>query len=91
MNSIETYAALGAAGNKANGVGLSTTVLGWLVSNEVLALAGFLVAVGGFVITWYYKRKEFALKKKETEQRLKYEALRYKQLEDEIEEGNKRE
>jgi hypothetical protein len=30
---------------------------GWLASNEFLGLVGALVAVGGLVVTWYYKRE----------------------------------
>lgn len=56
----ETIDALGATGTKAIATGAGLTSFGWITSNEFLGLVGATVAVAGFVITWYYKRKSDA-------------------------------
>lgn len=53
----ETIEALGEAGNKTTIAGAGLTGWGWLTSNEFLGVAGLLVAIGGVVVAWYYKRK----------------------------------
>ena len=51
-------ATLAAAGSKATYGGASASVLGWLTANEFAVLIGAAVAVGGFLVNWYYKAKD---------------------------------
>lgn len=53
----ETIEQVGGAANKVTLAGAGMTGWGWLASNEFLGLMGALVAVGGLVVTWYYKRE----------------------------------
>ena len=53
----ETLESVGAAGNKAAIAGASLTSWGWLTSNEFFGLIGAVVAIGGLMVTWYYKRE----------------------------------
>ena len=53
----ETIEQVGGAANKVTLAGAGMTGWGWLASNEFLGLVGALVAVGGLVVTWYYKRE----------------------------------
>ena len=53
----ETIEQVGGAANKVTLAGAGITGWGWLASNEFLGLVGALVAVGGLVVTWYYKRE----------------------------------
>lgn len=51
-------ATLAAAGSKATYGGATASVLGWLTYNEFAVLIGAAVAVGGFLVNWYYKAKD---------------------------------
>ena len=51
-------ASAAAAASKATYTGSATTVAGWAVSNEFIALGGFALAVLGFVVNVYFKIKE---------------------------------
>ncbi|WP_398493360.1 holin [Variovorax sp.] len=53
----ETIDALAAAGSKATATGVGMTGVGWFLSNEFFGLVGAVVAVGGLVLAWYYKRE----------------------------------
>ncbi|MBS0453954.1 MAG: hypothetical protein JSS14_21850 [Proteobacteria bacterium] len=37
--------------------GTAGAIVGWLASSEVTIILGLLIAVGGFVVNWYYKAK----------------------------------
>lgn len=61
MNEIPRQAvdhALAATASKATYTGSATTMAGWALSNEFIALGGFALAVLGFVINLYFKVKE---------------------------------
>jgi hypothetical protein len=88
-------AAIAAIGNKVNLSGGAMVGFGWLASNEAAVIIGIVVALLGFVVSWVYKRrdtnilrefqqKQLDILEKESNQRMKYESLKYKQLEDEI-------
>lgn len=53
----ETIEQVGGAANKVALAGAGVTGWAWLASNEFLGLVGALVALGGLVVTWYYKRE----------------------------------
>lgn len=38
--------------------GASAAALGWLLSNEMLGVMGVLVALAGWLTTWYYRRRD---------------------------------
>lgn len=64
-------ATLAAVGSKATYTGAGTTFFGWLTSNEFAILVGACVAVGGFIINWYYRHKEDRRQQAEHELRMK--------------------
>lgn len=73
----ETLDVIGAVGNKVTIAGAGTAGLGWLTASEFAAIMGALVALGGFFITWYYKREankrlalEHALRQQERQLRI---------------------
>lgn len=73
----ETLESVGAAGNKTAIAGASLTSWGWLTSNEFFGLIGAIVAIGGLLVTWYYKREanrrlvaEHALRQQERQIRI---------------------
>ncbi len=70
----ETIEQVGGAANKVTLAGAGMTGWGWLASNEFLGLVGALVAVGGLVVTWYYKRE--ANRRHAREHELRMELLR---------------
>lgn len=51
----ETAETVAAIGNKATVVGATTSVVGWVGLNELVAIGGFLLALIGFAINWYYR------------------------------------
>ncbi len=53
---VET--AIATVGSKVTNAGAITSVLGWLTSNEFALLVGVGVAIGGFVVNWYYRHQE---------------------------------
>ena len=66
-----TYdATMAAAGSTATYGGASTSVLGWLVSNEFAVLIGILIAIAGFLVNWYYRHKEDKRQQAEHERRM---------------------
>jgi len=70
----ETIEQVGGAANKVTLAGAGISGWGWLASNEFLGLVGALVAVGGLVVTWYYKRE--ANKRHAAEHQLRMARLR---------------
>ena len=38
--------------------GASAAALGWVLSNEVLGVMGVLIAVAGWMTTWFYRRRD---------------------------------
>ncbi|SEL11767.1 Bacteriophage holin family HP1 [Roseateles sp. YR242] len=54
-------AAVAASGSKVTYSGAGAAVAGGLSSNDLVALIGLLIALGGFVVNWYYKRKHYEL------------------------------
>lgn len=63
-------ATLAAAGSKATYTGAGTSIFGWLTSNEFAVLVGTLIAVGGFVVNWYYRHKEDKRRQEEHDRRM---------------------
>lgn len=51
----ETADTIAAVGSKATYAGAATSFLGWIGVNEIVAIGGFLLAVGGFAVNWYYR------------------------------------
>ena len=45
-------------GSGATKTGASGAVLGWLFSQEGLAVLGVVIAVIGLIVNWYYKHQE---------------------------------
>lgn len=70
----ETIEQVGGAANKVTLAGAGLSGWGWLASNEFLGLVGALVAIGGLVVTWYYKRE--ANKRHAAEHQLRMARLR---------------
>lgn len=52
---LETTAA--ALGSKATYAGSTTSIVGWLMSNEFAVVSGMMLGLVGLLINWYYKRK----------------------------------
>ena len=38
--------------------GAGAAALGWVLSNEVLGVIGVLIALAGWLTTWYYRRRD---------------------------------
>lgn len=38
--------------------GASAAALGWVLSNEVLGVIGVLIALAGWLTTWFYRRRD---------------------------------
>ena len=38
--------------------GAGAAAIGWLLSNEVLGVMGVLIALAGWLTTWYYRRRD---------------------------------
>ena len=51
-------AAVAASASKATYTGSATTMFGWLMSNEFIAVGGFALAVLGFIVNLYFKIKD---------------------------------
>lgn len=47
-----------AAASKATYLGSGAAVTGWLLSSEFAVLAGLVLGVAGFVVNFYYRRKQ---------------------------------
>lgn len=53
-----TDATIATAANKVTVTGGTMAVTGWLTASNVLGTLGFLVAVAGLWVTWYYKHRD---------------------------------
>lgn len=49
--------------------GGATALIGGLTFNEVMAVAGLIVAIAGFIVNWYYQHKKFKLYEKEIKEK----------------------
>ena len=58
-------------GSGATKTGASGAVLGWLFSQEVLAVIGVLIAIVGLFVNWYYKHQDNKRAKLEHELRVR--------------------
>lgn len=68
---IEKHNALMASiGSGTTKAGAGSAVFGWIVSQEVLAVSGVMIALLGLCINWYYKRQENARAQAEHELRM---------------------
>lgn len=47
--------------------GAGTGVLGWATDNNTLGLIGVLIALGGFLVNWYYKHKHYKLAERQAQ------------------------
>ena len=63
-------ATVSAAASKATYTGAGTSVMGWMLSSEFTILIGLLVAIGGFLVNWYYKAKEDKRQQAEHDRRM---------------------
>lgn len=70
----ETVDTLAALGGKTTIAGAGMTGVGWLTSNELFGLVGACVAIGGFLVTWHYKRE--ANKRQAAEHEVRMRRLR---------------
>lgn len=61
---------MAAAGTKATYGGAGASVFGWFVSNEFAVLVGVVIAVGGFLVNWYYRHKEDKRRQEEHNRRM---------------------
>ena len=55
---VEMAASVSSAATKTTYFGATSGFVAWLVSVDVLAWLGIAIALGGFVVNWYYKRLE---------------------------------
>lgn len=58
------------AANHAQWTGAGTGLVGWLMDSQFLGLIGLCIALGGFLVNWYYKHKHYKLALREQEARL---------------------
>lgn len=61
----ETLDAIGTTGVKVSVVGAVGSGWGALSVSELAAIVGAIVAIGGLVVTWYYKREAARLRRAE--------------------------
>ena len=59
---VAASAAAATGASKATATGAGMAGLGWITNSELIGLAGFIVAVMGMLISWYYRRKEHRLR-----------------------------
>lgn len=64
-------ATLAAVGSKVTYGGATTSIFGWMTSNEFAVLIGACVAVGGFIVNWYYRHKEDKRQQEEHDRRMR--------------------
>ena len=55
---VEMAASVSSAATKTTYAGAASGFLAYLASVDVLAWLGIAIALGGFVVNWYYKRLE---------------------------------
>lgn len=60
---VSMEAAIAAVGQKTSLAGAGATGYAWLLSNEALGVMGVLIALAGLAVNWYFRRKEYELKK----------------------------
>lgn len=48
--------------------GATTAGIGMLTLNDWLVVGGFILALGSFLVNWYYQHKRFAVYKKSKEE-----------------------
>jgi hypothetical protein len=53
-----TDAGIATAANKVTVTGGTVAVTGWLTASNILGALGFLVALAGMIIGWYYKHRD---------------------------------
>lgn len=53
-----TDAAIAGVAHKATLTGGTVAVTGWMTASNILGTLGFLVALAGFGVTWYYKHRD---------------------------------
>lgn len=61
MNDLQKNAidqAMAAGASKSTYAGATTSVAGWLLSSEFIAVGGFFLAVVGFLVNLYFKLKD---------------------------------
>lgn len=61
---------ISAAASKATYTGAGTSIMGWVLSSEFTILIGVMVAVGGFLVNWYYRHKEDKRQQAEHDRRM---------------------
>lgn len=54
--------AVAAIASKTTYGGAVAGLFGAATSNEILGVIGVLIGVAGFLVNWYYRRREFALR-----------------------------
>lgn len=47
----------------ASKLGLGTVFFGWVTSIDLVAISGLVLGVAGFLVTWYYRHKQYKLEK----------------------------
>lgn len=62
---------IAATAGKATYTGAGMSIFGWLTSNEFAVLIGACVAVGGFIVNWYYRHKEDKRQQEEHDRRMR--------------------
>ena len=63
-------ATISTVASKATYTGAGTSVMGWVLSSEFTILIGLMVAIGGFLVNWYYKHKEDRRQQAEHDRRM---------------------
>ena len=58
---------ISAAASKASYTGASIAVVSGISLNQLGVIIGMAVAIGGFLVNWYYRHKTYQLRKKEYE------------------------
>lgn len=64
-------AAAAASASKAMYAGAGSAVTGFVVSSEMLGLLGLLIALAGFFVNTYYRRKQDVREQREHEKRMR--------------------
>ncbi|ENV87124.1 holin [Acinetobacter radioresistens] len=55
---MEMAATVSSAATKTTYFGGASSFFAFLISNQVIAVLGVCIALGGFIVNWYYKRLE---------------------------------
>lgn len=79
MSHIDTMSQMG---DRATIAGAGLAGLGWMSASEFAAIVGAIVALGGLIISWYYKRAANARLDAEHHARMREQALRLKLLQE---------